>query len=78
MGQEFDLWVVLADECLDARSFLCPNSDEDAVLRTRAYALFALYKVHNGVRHRQYSVSELDGAFKGHLREARLSAPKRG
>ena len=75
MGREFDFWVVLADECLDAHNLLCLNSDEDTVLRTRAYALFALCKVHNGVRHRQYSVSELDGAFKGHLREARLSAP---
>ena len=43
------------------------------VLRTRFLALFALYKVHCGLRHGAFSVTDIPGAFRGYLREGRLS-----
>ena len=49
------------------------GAGSNEVLRTRVLALFALYKVHCGLRHGAFSVADIDGAFRGFLREGRLS-----
>ena len=49
------------------------GAGSNEVLRTRFLALFALYKVHCGLRHGAFSVTDIPGAFRGYLREGRLS-----
>jgi len=75
IGRGIDFLLCMTDDCLDAGFLRRPGAGPEDVLRARALSLYALYKCHNGVRHRYHSITELAGAFKGYLREGRLASP---
>ena len=60
-------------DCLDA-SFLMHGSTAGEVLRARGLAVYAAYRLHNGIRHARHSRHSLDGAFLGYVREAFLAS----
>ena len=62
----------MTDDSLDARHLLFDSTGPDAVLRARALSVYALYELHNGIRHCKYLHEEFTGAFRGYYREGCL------
>ena len=50
-------------------SFLCMHDIEEEVIKTRAVGIYALYRLHNGVRHCQFTPQEFQGAFRRFIAE---------
>ena len=50
------------------------GSTADEVLRARGLAVYAAYRLHNGIRHARHSRHSLDGAFLGYVREGFLAS----
>ena len=64
----------MTDGSLDARRLLFVSTGLDAVLRARALSVYALYKLHNGIRHGEYVHEEFAGDFRGYYREGCLAS----
>ena len=64
----------MANDSLDDRRLLFISTGPDAVLRARARSVYALYKLHNGIRHGKYLHEEFAGAFRGYYREGCLAS----
>ena len=72
-GYAADTFLCMYTDCLDA-SFLMHGSTADEVLRARGLAVYAAYRLRNGIRHARHSRHSLDGAFLGYVREGFLAS----
>ena len=63
----------MKDGAFDTRRLTRPVSEVDDVLQARALHLYALYRLHNGVRNNSFINIELEGGYRGFLREGRLA-----
>jgi len=68
-----DAFLCMSEAFLDGSFLLNGPSDRDAVLRARGTLMYALYSVHNALRHNSITLAELDGAFAQSCRNARLA-----
>ena len=79
-------WAAQAYLRARARFFLCFNTEalsveqatsqyapSDSILQSRAYHLYALYKLHNLLRNTFNHSGDLDGSYRQFYAEARLS-----
>ena len=69
-------WIIffcMTDGAFDTRHLTRPVSEVDDVLQARALHLYALYRLHNGVRNNNFVDIDLEGGFRGFLREGRLA-----
>jgi len=73
VDQRADAFLCMDEDLLNSRYLLSANADRDGVLRARGILMFALYSVHNALRHRHITTAGLDGAFAQSCRNARLA-----
>ena len=73
VGWELDYLFCMTDGAFDTRHLTRPVSEVDDVLQARALHLYALYRLHNGVRNNNFANSDLEGGYRGYLREGRLA-----
>ena len=64
----------MTGDSLHAEHLLIEGMGPDDVLRARALSVYALYKLHNGIRHGKYVHEEFAGAFRGYYREGCLAS----
>ncbi len=50
-------------------SFFCMNDGHEEVIKARATGIYALYRLHNGVRHCHFTPQDYQGAFKRFITE---------
>ena len=70
-------WIIcfcMKDGALDTRHLIRPVAEVDDVLQARALHLYALYRLHNGARNNIFVGFELEGGYRGYLREGRLAS----
>jgi len=68
-----DAFLCMSEALLDGSFLLSSPADRDGVLRARGILMYALYSVHNALRHHTITLAELDGAFAQSCRNARLA-----
>ena len=73
VGMRADAFLCMSEAFLDGSFLLNGPPDRDAVLRARGTLMYALYSVHNALRHNTITLAELDGAFAQSCRNARLA-----
>jgi len=73
VGWELDYLFCMTDGAFDTRHLTRPVSEVDDVLQARALHLYALYRLHNGVRNNNFVNIDLEGGYRGFLREGRLA-----
>ena len=64
----------MKDGAFDTRHLTPPVAEVDDVLQARALHLYALYRLHNGVRNNSFVGIDLEGGYRGYLREGRLAS----
>ena len=64
----------MTGDSLHAARLLIEGVGPDDVLRARALLAYALYKLHNGIRHGKYLHGGFAGAFRGYYREGCLAS----
>ena len=57
--------------CIDETSL--PFATSDCVLQARAWHVYALYRLHNALRHNTILSGDLAGAYHQYFREAQLA-----
>ena len=73
VDQRADAFLCMDEDLLNSRYLLSADADRDGVLRARGILMFALYSVHNALRHRHITAAGVDGAFAQSCRNARLA-----
>ena len=68
-----DAFLCMDEDLLSGYYFLGAHANRDCVLRARGILMYALYTVHNALRHRHITTAGLDGAFAQSCRNARLA-----
>jgi len=72
-GRELEFLCCMCSEEV-VREYMNPAPDSiDAAIRSRAHALYALYRTFNWTRHHPEGVGDCAGAFRTFLREGRLA-----
>ena len=68
-----DAFLCMNEALLDGFYLLRAPADRNGVLQGRGILMYALYTVHNALRHHHITTSDLDGAFAQCCRNARLA-----
>ena len=72
-GLELDYFFCFASEALLVEQTTSQHATPDSILQSRAYHLYALYKLHNLLRNIFNHSGDLDGSYRQFYAEARLS-----
>ena len=74
LGVEIDFLLCLHDEALNPMHSTRPRSTEDDVLVRRVLHLYALYRLHVGIRTHSFLCSDYEGGYRQYLAEGRLAS----
>ena len=68
-----DAFLCMDEDLLSGYYLLSTPADRNGVLQARGILMYALYSVHNALRHHHITTAGLDGAFAQSCRNARLA-----
>ena len=71
--QRADASLCMDEDLLSGYYLLSTPADRNGVLQARGILMYALYSVHNALRHHHITTAGLDGAFAQSCRNARLA-----